>query len=381
MDGTSTGSLGTGNPLAPGAQDWHNFPISAGVPTFFSMAAGSKLRDENGHEVIDLYCGSGTVILGHAASAQLQRVHSIMSNGATVSLRHPIERKLAYRLVRLVAAERVAFFKTGSEAVYAAVRVAARATGRSCILGTGNHGWLCPLQPLDPRQEGPSMVQLRWDSATLLDDARSFMDRAACLVLSPLPIMPGPKVVRSLVEIARSKGVLIIADEVKAGFRRAFPTVMQELGIVPDLLIVSKALANGFPVAALCGRDDLLGNREIFRVFSTYASNIVSQAAADACLELLEDGAYEVFRERSVELYFRLGKLAEECGGTVVGVPTFFRFQPPAAVDAKEFCRALYRVGVLYHPLDEVLISAAHTSADLDIAVGALSRAIEEQIG
>jgi glutamate-1-semialdehyde aminotransferase len=154
---------------------------------------------------------------------------------------------------------------------------------------------------------------------------------------------------------------------------------MQELGVVPDLLVVSKAIANGFPVAALCGREDLLGNREIFRVFSTYASDIVSLAAADACLELLEHGAYQTFRERSTELYFRLVELVQEHGGSVVGVPTFFRLEPPPLLDARKFCRALYRTGVLYHPLDEVLISSAHSSADIDIAVEALSRAIGDQ--
>jgi glutamate-1-semialdehyde 2,1-aminomutase len=369
-----------GLPLAPGAQDWHRFPVTHGVPVFFSAAKGSRLKDQSGHEVIDLYCGSGTVILGHANISQIERVRDIISNGATVSLRHPIELDVAHRLVRLTGTERVAFFKTGSEAVYAAVRVAARATGRTGVLGTGNHGWLSPLQALDPRQKTPEMIELQWDSPTLVKDAKQHIDSAACLVLSPLPVMPNPSVVRSLVEMARSRGALIIADEVKAGFRRAFPTVMKEIGIAPDLLVVSKALANGFPVAALCGRNDLLGDRDLFRVFSTYASEMVSLTAADACLELLEAGAYQAFRKSSSEMHDRLTRVASEYGGNVVGVPTFFRFELPTEIDEGDLCRSMYESGVLYHPLDEVLLSAAHTSEDIDISVRAFVKAIRQQL-
>jgi glutamate-1-semialdehyde aminotransferase len=287
---------------------------------------------------------------------------------------------LAKKLTALLnTAERIAFFKTGSEAVHAAIRVTTRATGRRGIITTGYHGWLHPLQPLIPN-DNAHVTQLHWDSPTLLEDARLHISNAACLILSPLPNMPSADIVRKLVEIARLKGAMVIADEVKAGFRRNFPTVTQELGIHADLVVVSKALANGFPLSALCGPNELLGDRKLFRVFSTYASEILSLAAAHSCVTLLENGSYEVFQQRSNEAFESMTQVARTYNLRVIGVPTFFRLEIPPEIDKTLLCRSLYEKGVLYHPLDEVLLSAAHTSEDIATAIAALKMAFDEQL-
>lgn len=366
--------------LAPGAQEWHSLPITSGVPAFFASASGSRIRNSAGRELIDLYCGSGTVILGHAHLPQLEAVKHALDGGVTMSLRHPIERELASLIAETVSmADRVAFFKTGSEAIHAAIRVAFTATGRSNILTTGYHGWLHPLWPLG-RVNYQGLMELDWASSNLIMDMEPYLSSAACLILTPVPNMPTADVVSALVTNAHKRGVIVIADEVKTGFRRSFPTVTQEMRIEPDLVVLSKAVANGFPLAVLCGTEMLLGDSTLFRVFSTYASEVCALAAGKACLEALIDGAYEVFKKQSSRLFDQMLPVAQKYGARVVGVPTFFRLELPNHISPSLVCQAMYEAGFLYHPLDEILVSAAHTDAELDRAAEALDQVLEMQM-
>jgi glutamate-1-semialdehyde aminotransferase len=309
--------------------------------------------------MIDLYCGSGAVILGHADPGQTEAVRAVLSSGATVSLRHPVELELADHLVDLCPGARyAAFFKTGSEAVHAAIITALKASGRRSIVTTTYHGWLLPLGDLRAIG-GCAIEQVDWSSPTLVADVAAYASSAACIVISPTPDTPGIEVVRAVAEAARAAGAAVIFDEVKSGFRFAYPTVSAQLGIEPDLTVVSKAIGNGFPIAALLG-GDLLATDETFSVYSTYASEIVSETAALACLRALADGAYETFAENSSMLYEALRKVGAGYGVGVTGAPTFFRMDLPAEFNADDLCQGLYTRGVLYHPLDQVLVSAAH---------------------
>jgi glutamate-1-semialdehyde 2,1-aminomutase len=167
------------------------------------------------------------------------------------------------------------------------------------------------------------------------------------------------------VQAARSGGAAVIFDEVKAGFRYAYPTVSAELGIEADLTVVSKAMANGFPIAALLG-SDLLATVETFSIYSTFASEIVSETAALACLEILAEGGYEEFAQNSATLFRELAAIGAPFGVGICGVPTFFRLDLPDYLNADDLCRGLYKHGILYHPLDQVLVTADHGPGVID---------------
>jgi glutamate-1-semialdehyde 2,1-aminomutase len=386
MDRTDAASLGDSafaglftktSRLAPGSQNWHKFPISAGVPAFFSAARGAAVFDDMGREIIDLYCGSGAVILGHANPAQVAAVRGVLASGATVSLRHPVELELADHLVGLCPGARYAtFFKTGSEAVHAAITTALKATGRRGILTTTYHGWLLPLGDL--REIGGFTVEpLDWSSPTLIADITARAGTAACIVVSPTPEMPGLDAIRAVADAARAGGALVILDEVKSGFRYAYPTVSAHTAVEPDLTVVSKAIGNGFPIAAVLG-GDLLAAEETFSVYSTYASEIVSETAALACLGALAEGNYDNFAQNSRALYSELRTIGAKYGARVSGVPTFFRFGLPDHLNPDDLCRRLYEHGVLYHPFDQVLISAAHGPSIVGRVCASFDAALEE---
>ncbi|MEV1003758.1 aminotransferase class III-fold pyridoxal phosphate-dependent enzyme [Nonomuraea sp. NPDC050202] len=383
-------------PLAPGAQVWHNFALSAGRPAFFRSSKGARVFAEDGTGLLDLYGGSGTIILGHGNQAQIEAVRSVLGSGATVSLRHPLEPQLAARVVELCPeAEYAAFFKTGSEAVHAAITACIRATGRRKVLTTTYHGWLLPLGYLKPERRsaaertsareasgnasGVDVVDLDWQSPDLVEQVRQAARGAACVLITPNALTPAPEVVREVVRAARDAGALVVFDEVKAGFRYAYPNVTAVWDLVPDLRVLSKAMGNGFPIAALAG-GELLASESTFSLFSTYASEFVSMAAATACLDELAGGGYDAFAAASSALYEGLSEIGPRYGVAVRGIATFFRLELPGTVHPDELCRALYDRGVLYHPLDEVLASAAWGPAEVEQALAAFSGALDETI-
>lgn len=375
--GALDGTTAKANRLAPGSQNWHQFPISAGVPAFFSGARGATVFDGDGREIIDLYCSSGAVILGHAHPGQIAAVRAVLDSGATVSLRHPVELELADHLVsRCPGASHAAFFKTGSDAVHAAITTAIKATGRRGILTTTYHGWLMPLGEL--REIGGCTVEpLDWSSPTLAADVAGRAGTAACVVVSPTPDTPDMDAVRAVAQAARARGAVVIFDEVKAGFRYAYPTVSAAAGVEPDITVVSKAIGNGFPIAAVLG-GELLADADLFSIYSTYASEIVSGTAALACLGALAQGGYDTFAAASRALFDGLAAAGAGYGAGARGVPTFFRVTLPGQLSPDELCRRLYQRGVLYHPLDQVLVSAAHGPAVVDRVVAAFAAALEE---
>jgi glutamate-1-semialdehyde 2,1-aminomutase len=345
--------------LAPGSQNWHQFPIAAGVPAFFVSASGPYVYEEDGRELVDLYCGSGAIILGHGSADQVSAVRAVLGSGASVSLRHPAEAQLAERLVELCpGAEYAAFFKTGSETVHAAITAAIRATGRSTVLTTTYHGWLLPLGDLRD-MSGFRIEPIDWVSPTLVADVAAKAKQAACIVVSPTTELPEPETVRLAVQAARAAGAVVIFDEVKSGFRYAYPTVAATLGIEPDLTAVSKAIGNGFPIAGLLG-NELLSDQDTFSVYSTYSSEIVSIVASLACLRALADGEYGTFAANSAALYKELKTLGARYDVKVHGVPTFFRLELPERMNPDRLCHGLYQRGILYHPLDQVIVGAAH---------------------
>jgi glutamate-1-semialdehyde 2,1-aminomutase len=222
---------------------------------------------------------------------------------------------------------------------------------------------------------GFQIEPLDWMSPTIVADVAAMAGRAACIVMSPTTELPEPETVRLVADTARAAGALVIFDEVKSGFRYAYPTTSASLGIEPDLTAVSKAIGNGFPIAALLG-GNVLANVNNFSVYSTYASEVISIVASLACLETLTDGGYETFAANSAALHKELETLGARYGVKVRGVPTFFRLELPERTDPDQLCRGLYQRGVLYHPLDQVIVSAAHGSA----VIARVCTAIEETL-
>jgi glutamate-1-semialdehyde 2,1-aminomutase len=191
--------------------------------------------------------------------------------------------------------ERVRFLKTGAEAVTAAVRLARVVTGRDAVLGCGYHGWLDWCQTAAGRGVPASSRALYGeipfnDPARTREMIRAAGDRLAAVVFEPVILdLPSPEWIAVLREETLRCGAILIADEIKTVCRLALGGGCERFGIRPDLVVLGKAIANGFPLAAVGGRADVLDAVSRTWISSTLATEMVSLAAARATLTVMTE--------------------------------------------------------------------------------------------
>lgn len=368
--------------LVPGSQDYLRFGSRPeAFPLFFEHAEGPYLWDPDGRRLTDFYLGSGTVILGHGHPGQTAFVREHLAHGATVSLRHPVEVEVAEILHRLVPSlDRFMFFKTGSECAHLALRTALAATRRTVVATFGYHGWISPFDhgALDCR--GVRLLEPPWCTDRAVAALRDAGEALAAVFISPSPMMTDPTFYQAMNEEAHRAGTLFIMDEIKSGFRWAFPCFSRAFGLEPDLVLFAKAMTNGFPLAVMGGVERLLGKPDLISLFSTFASENVALFAAKYCLSELASGAFERFQNASRTLYELLEQTLHGSGCRLRGVPTFFRLELPAGTDWGRFAEAMIRRGVLHHPKDEVLVSASHNDPILLAEAAETFRAAVQEV-
>ena len=396
-------------------------------PLVFQKAYDAHLVDLDGNDYIDYFAGMGPMILGHspkevidAASAQLQQ--SILVAGQT-----PLEYEAARIITELVpSAELVRFNSSGAEAVQAAFRVARAFTGKQKIIKCEGHyhGWFDnvlwsvtpdpaaagdPLAPtplpgtLGQEEREENLIVLPWNNAEVIERELAKGDVAA-VIMEPIMfntggVLPLPGYLEKVRELTSKYGAVFICDEVITGFRVSSGGAQKVLGITPDITIFGKALANGFAVAALAGKKEimnLIGEAKVMHG-GTYNSQSVSMAATVATLKALQsekphqaiaktgsalmDGLREIFTKHN--LVFE-----------IVGYPSVFnvRFDLQGPTDYRsamkanramylDFAFELLQRGVRILPRGTWFVSSAHTDSDItqtlvavDEALGALKK-------
>ena len=262
----------------------------AGLPTHFIRASGCTLTTAGGARLIDCTMSLGSVALGYAEGAVAQAVAEAAAGGHVAGLADVREVEIAERLTNVIpCAERVRFLKSGAEAVAAAVRIARTYTGRPLVVGCGYFGWhdWATQGPGIPEGANRDFVRVGFDDLGALEDAASSAgDQLAAIVIEPVvERLPSEEWVRTARELCDRLGAALIFDEMKTGFRLR-PGGYQELtGITPDLAAFGKAMANGFPLAAVVGRAALMEAAARTWISSTLAAEGTALAAAGAVLD------------------------------------------------------------------------------------------------
>ncbi len=262
-----------------------------------SRAAGCRVWDDRGREYLDFVMALGAVALGYGHAAVNQAAEQAIADGVVGPLPPLAEEELARALAaRIPWLERVRFLKTGAEAVAAAVRIARVATSREHVLGCGYHGWLDWCQG---GTEGiPAAVHALFaelpfnDVAAAREMIRERGRQLAAVVVEPVVVVePTREWLDALRTETQKVGAVLIFDEIKTGFRLAIGGAGERYGVPPDLAVYGKALANGFPLAAVGGRADLMAAATRTWISSTLATEGVALAAARATLEVFERAA------------------------------------------------------------------------------------------
>lgn len=303
-------------------------------PRVFTRAKGSRVWDADGREYIDFHAGFGPTILGHADDRVRERVNQtsaqidVVGAGST-----ELEIELAEKIREHVpSAERVLFTSTGSEATYHAIRLARAVTGRPLVVKFQGayHGWHDYIAAnvisrpervgtIDPISEGILPQALDWlvvlpfndvDALELLLRERGH--EIAAVIVEPVIhtigcVIPTEAFMVALRRTTLASGSILIFDEVVTGFRHDLGGYQALCGVTPDLTTFAKAMANGYPIAVLCGRADLMehfNTRPEGTVMygGTFNGHPASLAAALATIEILEADDRAIHRR-----LFRLG--------------------------------------------------------------------------
>jgi glutamate-1-semialdehyde 2,1-aminomutase len=259
------------------------------APTHFLRAAGCRVQTTDGVMLVDCTMALGSVALGYAEPQLTRAVIETIANGSVSGLSPALEVEVAERFCGVVpCSERVQFLKTGAEAMSAAVRIARAYTGRDVVIGCGYFGWHDWSSTADgvPENTRRNFRSVAFDDIPALERAVNEAGNAlAAIVIEPvIERLPSRDWVARARALCDAKGAALIFDEVKTGFRLATGGYQQHADIVPDLAAFGKAMANGFPIAAVCGNAALMDAAEKTWISSTLASESASLAATAAVL-------------------------------------------------------------------------------------------------
>lgn len=259
----------------------------------FTRSSGSRLWTFDGRELVDFQNGYGATILGHNDPDVNRAVHAAVDTldnpGFGVTDR---EVAVAERIVSLiVSVDKVLLVNSGSEATFYALRLARAATGRRKVVKFEGayHGWHdsvalnsgTPAEGLGrqaPFSTGvlPEVVAetevATWnDLASVQGIFDRFPGQIAAVIVDPIlssagGILPDADFIHGLRSLTASTGTVLVFDEMITGFRLATGGLQSLLGVTPDLTTMGKAMGNGYPIAAVGGRADLMDQ------FSTHPS-------------------------------------------------------------------------------------------------------------
>jgi len=209
-------------------------------------------------------------------------------NVAGLSTVHEVE--LAERLCTVIpCAERVQFLKTGAEAVAAAVRIARTHTGRDVVVASGYFGWLEWASEARgvPAGARADVRRVPFDDVAALERAVAEAgSRLAAIVLEPVvERLPSAEWIARARGLCDAAGAALVFDEIKTGFRLRPGGYQEQADVTPDLATFGKALANGYPLAVVAGKQELMRAARDTWISSTLASESTAIAAASAVLD------------------------------------------------------------------------------------------------
>jgi glutamate-1-semialdehyde 2,1-aminomutase len=365
--------------------------LPPGYPQFFTEAEGCRIRDSDGREYIDLMCAWGPIVLGHRHPAVEQAARRQAEQGDCMNGPGPVLVELAELLVAMIPhADWCLFAKNGNDATTSCVTIARAQTGRRKVLvARGSyHGavpWCSPSLAGVTAEDRAHLLTFDYNDLASLEQAAAAAkgDLAAIIVTAFRhdfgrdQEMPTPAFAQAVRTICDAAGSALILDDVRAGFRLNLGGSWEELGIRPDLSAWSKAIANGYALAAITGTERFReAATQVFTTGSFWCSAIPMAAAVATLTELRRIDGPARMRAMGQRLRDGLDFLASRHRIGIrqtgpVQMPTLLFADDPEWHRGFAFCAAALRHGAYFHPKHNMFLSCAHTEADIDQALAA----------
>ncbi len=379
----------------------YNF-VPGEYPIFIDSGKGGYIYDVDGNKYMDMLCSYGPIILGHREEEVDNAVIAqIQDKGFCFNLAQDWQNKLAKKIVELIPSAEMAFMvKTGSDATTSAIRIARAATGKEKIFRCGYHGWhdwCVEVKGGIPKKLYEDTYGFDYndiDSLQALFDEHK--DSVAAVIITPVghplghPVEePKPGFLEAVKEMTHKFGAVLIFDEIRSGFRVSLGGAQERYGVTPDMTVIGKAMANGYPISAVCGKKELLSlvEHEVF-VSSTFFPNSLEMVASLKTIEILErEKALDVIWQHGEKLLDGWRKAAAEVpelGARVSGIPpmpfiTFDRDEKKLYKERRtEFYRQMIRRGVFLAPYHHGYVCYRHSDEDIEFAIGAAAESLQE---
>ncbi len=365
--------------------------LREGWPAYFKEAKGIEVIDLDGNSYLDFsFMGVGPNLLGYRDKDVNAAVKKVIDAGNQATLNSPEEIELAEELLRLHPwAGQVRYARTGGEIMSVAIRVARSHVGKDTVALCGYHGWhdwylatnlsaekaldghLLPgLEPIGvPRALAGTALPFRYNHIEELEKLVAEHDIGVIAMEPQRHALPENDFLHKVREIADRVGAVLVFDEISSGFRLGFPGAHVPLGVTPDLVVYSKAMGGGYPMAALVGKTEIMKEAQASFISSTYHSERVGPAAALATLKKLKKLKVTQYVDK---MGWKIGKTWERVGKKrnlpihVEGPGAFinFTFKHPEVVALKAlYTQQMLDEGYLASPI--VYVSYAHKDSHL----------------
>jgi glutamate-1-semialdehyde aminotransferase len=381
----------------------YNF-VPGEFPIFIESGERGHIVDVDGNEYVDYLCAYGPIILGYREGEVDEAVVAqIRDRGFCFSLCQTVQNQLAEKLRELIpCAEMSLFLKTGSDATTTAVRLARGHTGRTKVLRCGYHGWhdwCVEVKGGVPEKLYEDVHEFHYNDLSGLSDLlERYHGEVAAIIITPYghPLAekleaPAPGFLESVRALADEHGCVLIFDEIRTGFRLSMGGAQKLYGVTPDLACFGKAMANGYAISAVCGREEVMkrGEKEVF-VSSTFFPNSLGYVAALKTIEVLErEKVLEDIWIRGRGFLDRLGEVIDSvpAGAELSGIPPMF-FVTFRRDDGKvykkrraDFYTQMIRRGIFAQPYHHGYVCWRHSDDDLEKTVTAARESLEFVVG
>ena len=280
-------------------------------PAYFKKAKGIEIWDLDGKHYYDFSIMSvGSCTLGYADLDVNRAVKKVIDEGSISSLNPPEEVELARLLCKLHPwADMARFARSGGEAMAIAVRIARAHTGKDKVIFCGYHGWsdwylaanLAHKKNLDghllpgldpagvPRGLRGTALPFHYNKIEELERLAKKHKDIGVIVVEPLRHRePENDFLQKIRKIATKIGAVLVFDEISIGWRLNIGGVHMRYGVYPDIAVFSKAMSNGYPMAAVIGRKKVMDAAQKTFISSTYWTERVGPAAALATIKKLK---------------------------------------------------------------------------------------------
>lgn len=369
--------------------------IAGEYPIFLDSGRGCRMVDVDGNKFIDFLCGYGPIILGYREPEVDEAVYrQIRDKGFCFSLTQRYQNLLAKKLTTLVPSwEMSIFLKTGSDATTASIRIARAHTKRIKVMRCGYHGWhdwCVEMKGGIPSKFYEDVFEFRYNRLDQLEELLAEHGKeTAAIIMTPFGHpnheemqVPAPGFLEGVRALADRYGVVLIFDEIRTGFRLSMGGAQKLYGVTPDLTVLGKAMANGYPISAVTGKRDVMmvAESKLF-ISSTFFPNSEAFIAALKTIEILErDKVLENIWKKGEKFMKRIQAIIEshDIGARLTGVaPMFYiTFDKDEAGTykgkRKDFYTQIIRKGFFFIPYHHAYISYRHTLEDLELALNAI---------